>query len=125
MNISNEIARIRNADKGFKMVFAQDKIVFAKKILEKKCVVKFKVTIPINIGTITIMSGSFKNKIIRDSSEFSAEVFMGNQVRVSYRKTDSSYEFFSDTANIEKGIAIEKDCSIWVGFKKKGSGEIM
>lgn len=125
MNVSNEIARIKNADKNIKMVCAQDKIVFAKKILSAKCVVKFKVTIPNNVGTITIMSDSFRNKTLNASSEFSVEVLQGDQVRASYRKRNYNYEFFSDITNIVNGIAIETNCSIWVGFKKKGSGNIM
>lgn len=118
MNVSKEIGRIKNADKNVKLVYSQGKIVFAKKILSTTCTVNFKISIPKDIGTITIMSTGFKNKTYATPANFSCEIGMGNQVKVTYIKRSRAYKFFSNIPDIEKGITIEKDCDIWVGFNK-------
>lgn len=118
MNVSKEIGRIKNADKNIKLVLSQGKTVFAKKILSTTCIVNIKITIPKGVGSITIMSTGFKNDIYRTPANVSHEIGMGNEIKVSYNLRDRNYKFFSDTKNIEKGITIEKDCDIWVGFNK-------
>ncbi len=123
MNVSKEIGRIKNADKDVKLVYSQGKIVFAK-ILSTTCTVNFKISIPKDIGTITIMSTGFKNKTYATPANFSREIGVGNQVKVTYTKRSRAYKFFSNIPDIEKGIVIEKDCDIWVGFNKKDE-EIM
>lgn len=118
MNVSKEIGRIKNTDKDIKLVYSQDKIVFAKKILPTTCTVNLKISIPKNIGSIRIISTAFASKTYTTPANFSLEIGMGNQIRVSYTKNSPAYKFFSNTPGIEKGITIEKDCDIWVGFNK-------
>lgn len=118
MNVSKEIGRIKNADKNIKLVLSQGKIVFTKKILSTTCTVNFKISIPKDIGTIRIISTAFKNKTYATPANFSCEIGMGNIIRVTYIKRDRAYKFFSNIPDIEKGITIEKDCDIWVGFNK-------
>lgn len=118
MNVSNEIGRIKNTDKNIKLVYSQDKIVFAKKILSTTCTVNFKISIPKDIGSITIISTAYARKTYATPANFSLEIGMGNQIKVTYVKRSRAYKFFSNIPDIEKGITIEKDCDIWIGFNK-------
>jgi hypothetical protein len=50
-------------------------------------------------------------------------VNQGDKIKVTYTLRTSGYKFFSNIPEIEKGIVIDKDYYIWVGFGKL-EGEI-
>lgn len=116
MNVEN-VDRIMHANTSMIRAYSQDSLIWGEEILIPKYTVRFTVTIPSNVrGSISIYINGRLYR--RQNNHFTVVLYLGDEIKVAYSLRDTRYKFFSNTPNIEKGVVIEKDCNIWVGFNK-------
>lgn len=115
MNVEN-VDRIIHANGAIRSAYSQNSLIWTGRDILKHTV-RFKITIPTGVrGSISIY---LNGRIYRKSgNSFNIIVNHGDVIKVTYSLRDRDYKFFTNTQGINKGIVIEKNCDIWVGFNK-------
>lgn len=116
---AEDVVRIVHAGKQISEAFSQNSLIWAEDSWNPRYNVRFQVTIPSNVdGSMTIFTNGKMHRQCRVNESFNIIVKFGDEIKIAYSLRSYRYKFFSNTPGIEKGITIENDCDIWVGFNK-------
>lgn len=116
---TKDVEAIMHAGKQISEAFSQNSLIWVEDSWEPRYTVRVQVTIPSNVdGSITIFINGKMRRQFRVNESYNIIAKFGDEIKVAYSLRTSRYKFFSNIPNIEKGITIEKDCDIWVGFNK-------
>lgn len=121
MNVEN-VDRIMHANTSMIRAYSQDSLIWGEEIPQYG--VRFIVSSsPNDSDTISIWVNDETRPRYTGNKNFTVLVNQGDKIKVSYNLRTPGYTFFSNIPEIEKGIVIDKDYYIWVGFRKL-KGEI-